>query len=164
MSASYEHCDPNMLRTRNTFSIRLARGTLLKTYGIAYLATGVVFLVLDAIWLTVVAQRFYRPLMGAMLLDGFKLVPAALFYIIYLAGIVVFAIAPALASDRWQTAAGYGAFLGLVAYATYDLTNHATLRNWPLTVTIADLCWGAFVTASAATAGFLVTRGVTQTP
>jgi uncharacterized membrane protein len=134
----------------------------LKTYGIAYIATGLVFLAIDAIWLTVAAQRLYRPLMGDMLVDGFRLAPAALFYLIYIAGIVVFAIAPALASERWTTATSYGAFLGFFAYATYDLTNQATLKNWPLAVTIADLCWGTFLTAVAATAGFLITRAFTS--
>ncbi|MBN8968060.1 MAG: DUF2177 family protein [Rhizobiales bacterium] len=130
----------------------------MKTYGIAYIATGLVFLAIDAIWLTVAAPRLYRPLMGDMLVDSFRLTPAALFYLIYIAGIVVFAIAPAFASEKWTTATSYGAFLGLFAYATYDLTNQATLKNWPLAVTIADLGWGTFLTAVAATAGFLITR------
>lgn len=134
----------------------------MKTYGIAYIATGLVFLAIDAIWLTMTAQRLYRPLMGDMLVEGFRLAPAALFYLIYIAGIVVFAIAPALASDRWMTATSLGAFLGLFAYATYDLTNQATLKNWPMIVTVADLCWGTFLTAVAATVGFLITRAFTS--
>jgi uncharacterized membrane protein len=134
----------------------------LKTYGIAYVATGLVFLAIDAIWLTVAAQRLYRPLMGDMLVDGFRLAPAVLFYLVYIAGIVVFAILPALASDRWTTATSFGAFLGLFAYATYDLTNQATLKNWPIMVTVADLCWGTFLTAVAATAGFFITRAFTS--
>ncbi|MBN9076135.1 MAG: hypothetical protein BGN87_11950 [Rhizobiales bacterium 65-79] len=133
----------------------------MKTYGIAYVATGVVFLAIDAIWLTLAAQRLYRPLMGDMLLESFRPVPAMLFYLIYIAGIVFFAVAPALASERWTTAALYGAFLGFFAYATYDLTNQATLRNWPAVVTVADLCWGTFLTASAATIGFLIVRAFT---
>lgn len=136
----------------------------MKTYGIAYVATGLAFLAIDAIWLTVAAQRFYRPLMGEMLLESFRLVPAVVFYLIYIAGIVAFAVAPAFASDRWTTATSYGAFLGLFAYATYDLTNQATLRNWPLTVTIADICWGIFLTAFAATLGFLITRSFATAP
>lgn len=132
----------------------------MKTYGIAYITTGLVFLAIDAIWLTVAAQRLYRPLMGDMLVDSFRLAPAALFYLLYIAGIVVFAITPAFASDRWATATSYGAFLGLFAYATYDLTNQATLKNWPVMVTVADVCWGTFLTAVAATAGFLITRAV----
>lgn len=133
----------------------------MKTYGIAYVATGVVFLAIDAIWLTLAAQRLYRPLMGDMLLESFRPVPAMLFYLIYIAGIVFFAVAPALASERWTTATLYGAFLGFFAYATYDLTNQATLRNWPAVVTVADLCWGTFLTASAATIGFLIVRAFT---
>lgn len=134
----------------------------MKTYGIAYIATAFVFLAIDAIWLTIAAQRLYRPLMGDMLVEGFRLAPAALFYLIYIAGIVVFAIVPALASDRWTTATSYGAFLGLFAYATYDLTNQATLKNWPVMVTVVDLCWGTFLTAVAATAGFLITRALSS--
>ena len=137
---------------------------LLKTYGIAYITTGLVFLAIDAIWLTVSAQRIYRPLMGDMLVDSFRVAPAALFYLIYIAGVVVFAILPAFASDRWKTATSHGAFLGLFAYATYDLTNQATLKSWPVIVTIADLCWGTFLTAVAATAGFLMTRALTSAP
>jgi uncharacterized membrane protein len=153
--------DPAIRPTRNILSLDSVKETALKTYGIAYVATGLVFLVIDAIWLTFAAQRLYRPLMGEMLLDSFRLVPAVLFYLTYVAGIVVFAIAPAIASERLTTATFYGAFLGFVAYATYDLTNQATLRNWPVAVTIADLCWGTFLTASAATIGFLITRAFT---
>lgn len=133
----------------------------MKTYGIAYLATGIVFLVLDAIWLSFAANKLYRPLMGEMLMDGFRLLPAALFYLIYIAGVVFFAVSPALSGNKWTVAMGYGALLGLFAYATYDLTNLATLRGWPVIVTIADMSWGTIVTAAAATAGFLITRALT---
>lgn len=130
----------------------------MKAYGIAYVATAVVFLGLDVIWLRLAAQRLYRPLMGDMLLARFSLAPAALFYVIYIAGIVLFAVSPAFATGRWTTSAFYGACLGFLAYATYDLTNQATLKNWPVAVTIADLCWGTFLTAAAAAAGYLVAR------
>lgn len=130
----------------------------MRTYAIAYVATGLAFLVIDAIWLTVASQRIYRPLMGDMLLERFRLLPALIFYLIYIAGIVVFAISPAMEGERWTTATSYGAFLGFFAYATYDLTNQATLRNWPFLVTVADLCWGTFVTAVTATIGFFITR------
>ncbi len=131
-------------------------------YAIAYLAAGAAFAVVDAVWLTTVGPRLYRPALDEVLAESFRLPAAIAFYLIYIAGIVVFAIAPALASDRWTTATSYGAFLGLFAYATYDLTNQATLKNWPLAVTIADLCWGTFLTAVAATAGFLITRAFTS--
>ncbi|QGW83625.1 DUF2177 family protein [Variovorax paradoxus] len=129
----------------------------IRQFAIAYAASAVVFLVLDGIWLTVMADRLYRPALGHLMLERFALAPAAAFYAIYLAGVVVFAVSPALASGRWLTSLGLGALLGLMAYATYDLTNQATLKDWSWTVTIADLCWGTFVTAvSAAVAAKVV--------
>lgn len=124
----------------------------------AAIATAISFLSLDAIWLSLAASRLYRPKLGTLLLDRFELAPAALFYLIYIAGILVFAVAPALGTGRWASAAMRGALLGLVAYATYDLTNQATLRGWSIAITIADLCWGTFVTGTAATVGFMVAR------
>jgi uncharacterized membrane protein len=125
---------------------------------IAYLATAATFLGLDAIWLGCAANRLYRPRLGDLLLDGFKPFPAIAFYILYVAGILIFAVAPALASGRWTTALARGAMLGLLAYATYDLTNQATLRGWSSVVTIADLCWGTVLTGTAATIGFMAAR------
>lgn len=127
----------------------------MKTVIIAYLATGLAFLVVDAIWLSTMADLLYRPLMGDKLEPTFKLAPAVIFYLIYVAGIVWFAVLPALAAGGLGKAALNGALLGLVCYATYDLTNQATLRDWPLAVTLADIPWGAFVTAVGASAGFL---------
>jgi len=135
-----------------------------KAYGIAYASTAVVFLGLDAVWLTLAAPRLYRPLIGVLLAERFELFPAALFYVSYILGIVVFAVSPAFGTGRWTTAASYGALLGFVAYATYDLTNQATLRNWPAAVTVVDLVWGTVVTAVAATAGYLLSRGFAQAP
>ncbi|HLL17496.1 MAG TPA: DUF2177 family protein [Rubrivivax sp.] len=129
----------------------------IKQIAVAYLATAVVFLALDAVWLTTMADRLYRPALGPLLLDKFAVAPAALFYLLYLAGIVVFAVAPGLESGRWGTSLKLGALLGLVAYATYDLTNQATLRDWPWRVTIADLCWGTFVTGVAAAVACWIT-------
>lgn len=128
-----------------------------KQIAIAYIATAVVFLALDAAWLSTMADRLYRPALGPLMADKFDLLPAVLFYPLYIIGIVVFAVLPGLASGRWTTALGYGALFGLIAYATYDLTNQATLRDWPWRVTIADLCWGTFVTAAAAAAGCRIT-------
>lgn len=115
--------------------------------------TAVVFLALDAIWLTTMADRLYRPALGHLMLDRFEPVPAVMFYVVYFVGVLAFAVVPGLESRRWTTALGFGALLGLVAYATYDLTNQATLRDWPWRVTAADLCWGTFVTAVAAATG-----------
>jgi uncharacterized membrane protein len=125
---------------------------------IAWFMTGIVFLGIDAVWLTLMSRLLYRPLLGDMLLQGFRPAPAIIFYVVYIAGAVFFAVMPALATGRWQTALINGAVLGFVAYATYDLTNQATLRSWPLPVTLADLAWGTILTGVAATAGFLLTR------
>lgn len=124
----------------------------IRQFAVAYAATAVIFLTLDAIWLGTMAERLYRPAIGHLMRERFAIGPAVLFYLIYVAGIVVFAIAPALAERRWQAALAMGALLGLLAYATYDLTNQATLKNWPWRVTLADLCWGGFVTAVSAAA------------
>jgi uncharacterized membrane protein len=128
-----------------------------RQHAIAYVATAVIFLALDAVWLSVMAERLYRPALGRMMLDKFDYAPAAIFYPLYVLGMVVFAVAPSLESGRWTTALYLGALFGLVAYATYDLTNQATLRDWPLRVTIADLCWGTFATAVASALGSRVT-------
>ncbi len=125
---------------------------------IAYIATGVAFLGIDAVWLSFAANRLYRPQIGGLMRDTFGVPPAALFYLVYIGGILFFAVAPALASGRWTAALLRGAVLGFVAYATYDLTNQATLKGWSSTVTIADLCWGTFLTGAAASVGFLVLR------
>lgn len=127
----------------------------MKALIIAYVATGVAFLIVDAIWLSTMADVLYRPLLGDKLEPQFKLAPAILFYLIYIAGIVYFAVQPALDNESLGKAALNGALLGLVAYATYDLTNHATLRDWPLALTVSDIPWGMFVTAVGASAGFL---------
>jgi len=117
----------------------------------AFLVAGIVMVTLDAVWLTMMAP-VYRRLIGDLLADGFRLAPAAMFYSLYATGVVVFAVAPALRDGGWLTAAAYGAFLGLVAYGTFDLTNQATLKTWPLELTIMDMASGALITASSAAA------------
>jgi uncharacterized membrane protein len=130
----------------------------MRTAAIAYGLTAVIFLALDAVWLRNAADLLYRPALGDLLLERFRPTPAGLFYLVYMAGIVKFAILPAFDTDRWTTALINGACLGFVAYATYDLTNQATLRVWSSWVTIADLCWGTFVTGAGAALGFAATR------
>ncbi|HVR53158.1 MAG TPA: DUF2177 family protein [Pseudorhodoferax sp.] len=121
---------------------------------IAYAVTALTFLLLDAVWLGAMAERLYRPAIGHLMAERFALAPAALFYGLYVAAIVFFAVAPALQARRPLWAAlGHGALLGLTAYATFDLTNQAVLKDWPWHVTLADLAWGSCVTAVAAAAG-----------
>ncbi|KPH81286.1 DUF2177 family protein [Bosea vaviloviae] len=132
----------------------------MKTVLTAYAATAIAFLAIDAVWLSTMANLLYRPLLGDMLSPSFALAPAVLFYVIYVGGIVFFAILPALEAQLFRKAVLNGAALGFVAYATYDLTNQATLRNWPAIVTIADLIWGTLLTATASAVGYAAARRV----
>jgi len=121
----------------------------------AYTAAAVTMLGMDAVWLSTSVDLLYRPLLGDILLPGFRLVPAIAFYLLYVAGIVIFAVGPALSTGRWSAATGKGAMFGFFCYATYDLTNQATLKTWPAIVTIIDMGWGTFLTACVATTGYL---------
>ncbi len=129
----------------------------MKTYISAYFFTLIAFLVIDFIWLSTMASRLYRPAIGDLLAENFRLAPAIIFYLIYAAGLTFLAVRPALISGQWTTALVYGAAVGFMAYATYDLTNQATLKSWSTTLTIADLLWGTFVSAAAAMIGYIVT-------
>lgn len=129
----------------------------MKTYLAAYFFTLIAFLVIDFIWLSTMASRLYRPAIGDMLAQNFRLAPAIVFYLIYAAGLTFLAVRPALLSGQWTTALLYGAVVGFMAYATYDLTNQATLKTWPTSLTIADLLWGTFVSAVSAAIGYVVT-------
>lgn len=124
------------------------------TYAIAWFGTALAFLIADAIWLTQVGPKLYRPLIGELLSDRLNVPAAVAFYLIYVSGITYFAVAPALQEGSLARALINGAILGLVAYATYDLTNQATLKIWDIRVTLADMVWGAFASALAASAGY----------
>lgn len=121
---------------------------------LAYAGTALTMAAMDAVWLTVVGPKVYRPALGDLLVEGFRLGPAVAFYILYVAGIVIFAVRPALASGRWAEAVLMGALFGFFCYATYDLTNMATLKVWPMYITLMDIAWGAVLTGTAALAGF----------
>ena len=125
---------------------------------IAYIATGVAFAMIDSIWLRSMYTRLYQPEIGEMLMRGMRWGPAVAFYVLYIAGMLIFAVNPALASGRWQTALVQGALLGFFCYMTYDLTNYATLKVWSLKVTVLDMIWGTFLTGSAAAVGAIVTN------
>lgn len=120
----------------------------------AYVASAVTFLALDALWLGVVAQKMYQREFGPLLLEKPNMAAAAIFYALYIFGVVFFAVKPALEAGSWTRALLYGAIFGLIAYATYDLTNLATLKGFPMKVVAPDLAWGAFVSAAAALAGY----------
>ena len=123
-----------------------------------FLVVAAAFAVIDAIWLKTM-NPFYRGQIGELLADRPNLGYAVVFYVIYIAGIVFFAVRPALDGGSWLSAVGYGAALGAFAYATYDLTNAATLKTWPLQLIVVDILWGAVLTALATLAGWLVFHG-----
>ena len=115
--------------------------------------------ILDAIWLTTMTARLYRREMPELLLATPMWPPAILFYLLYAVGVLVLVVLPALERDyALLRVAGTGALLGLVAYGTYDLTNHATLRGWSPVVTVVDLAWGTTLTAVVATVAVIIAR------
>lgn len=120
------------------------------TYLLAYVIALFLFGIADALWLTTMGASLYRATLGDILHPTVRLWPAIAFYLLFPVGIVVFAVAPGLRSGSPGEAALYGAILGLITYATYDLTNFATLRNWTLKITVIDLAYGAVVVAIVA--------------
>lgn len=127
-------------------------------YVAAYFITAVVFAAIDFVWLTLASERLYKPELGPLLAETPRLIPAVIFYGLYILGVTVFCVAPALKSGSLRHALILGGLFGLVAYATYDLTNQATLTLWSTRVTLFDLAWGTALTAVAATAGTAATR------
>ena len=127
-------------------------------YVAAYLGAGLTFAAIDFVWLTTMTNRLYKPVIGPIMADKPDMKAAVAFYLISIAGTVFLAIAPALKEGNWTRALINGAVLGFVAYATYDLTNQATLNVWSTRLTLIDLCWGTALTATCATAGYFAAR------
>ncbi len=122
----------------------------MQDFFIRLIVAGGIMGVIDALWLSVIANKFYKSQIGPLLLEKPNMTAAVLFYVIYVIGIVAFVVTPALEKGSWQHAVGYGALFGFVAYATYDLTNLATLKGWSTKLVIVDLLWGAVLTAAVA--------------
>jgi len=123
-----------------------------------YIITTVIFFAIDMVWLGFVAKDFYRKHIGTLLAENVNWAAAIVFYLLYIGGILFFAVQPALKSGSWQTALLNGALLGMLCYATYDLTNMATLKNWSFTVVWVDIIWGIVLTGSVSTLSFLAAR------
>jgi len=128
------------------------------TLALSWLAAIVVFLALDAVWLGLVAGSLYSSVLGGIMLDGFRIAPAILFYALQVTGIVVFVLPRVRQRGGLPAAAAFGAFYGLCTYGTYDLTNQAVLRVWTTRLTVIDMTWGAIVTAAASLAAAWVAR------
>ncbi len=121
-----------------------------------YILTFLVFLGIDSVWLTQIAPKFYQENIGHLLAEKPNLAAAGLFYLINIFGVIIFAVIPGLNKQSWPITFYYGALYGLVTYATYDLTNLATLKDWPLKVTVIDILWGITLSAAVATAGYFI--------
>ena len=116
----------------------------------AFIATVVAFLILDGIWLLVIARSFYRRHLGFLMAEQPNWTAAGIFYLLYAIGLTIFVVIPAVDAGSVLEGLWRGALFGLVAYATYDLTNQATLRSWPAIITVVDLTWGTVLSASVA--------------
>jgi len=127
-----------------------------------YLLTVPVFFGIDMLWLGVVAKGFYRDNLGHLLRPDVNWAAALIFYLLYIVGILIFATLPALERHSLRQAVVLGALFGFFAYATYDLTNLATLKDWPVKVVFVDILWGMVLTASVAAASFFIGRWIMQ--
>jgi uncharacterized membrane protein len=124
----------------------------IKLYAVAL----TVFFAIDMLWLGVVAKNFYRTQIGHLMKTDINWIAAIVFYLIFIVGLVVFVISPAIDKGSWTHALIFGALFGLVCYATYDLTNLALAKDWPLLVTIVDLAWGAVLASSVSVITYLI--------
>jgi len=121
-----------------------------------YAITLPIFFAIDLVWLALVAKNFYRQHIGHLLSADVNWPAAILFYLVFIGGIVFFAVKPALEGHSAVRALAYGAFFGFLSYATYDLTNQATMRDWPVIVTVVDLAWGSVLSGTVAFASYQV--------
>jgi uncharacterized membrane protein len=124
---------------------------MIKSYVVAFM----IFFAIDMLWLGLIAKNFYGAKLGHLMTPKVLWTPAFIFYMLFVAGILFFVVFPALQKGSWTYALGAGALFGLITYATYDLTNLATLKDWPLVVTLVDLVWGSVLSASTATLSYL---------
>lgn len=125
-------------------------------YVYLYLALVPVFFAIDFLWLGTIAQKFYQAQIGHLLASPFNIPAAVAFYLMFIVGIMIFAVLPGIEAGSWKTALLWGVLFGFFTYATYDLTNLATLRDWPFTVVVVDIAWGMILCGSVATAGYFI--------
>lgn len=127
---------------------------------ISFLLTTLVFFVVDMIWLGLIAKNIYKKYLGALLSDTVNWAAAIIFYLLFIVGIFIFVIYPSIEKQSPGKALILGAMFGLITYATYDLTNYATLKGFPLNVVIIDLIWGTVLTTVVSISGYYITRYV----
>jgi uncharacterized membrane protein len=127
---------------------------------ISYALTFVVFFIVDIAWLGFIAKDLYKKYLGSFLSDQVNWAAAVVFYLLFIVGIFIFAILPSVEKDSLRSAITLGALFGFFTYATYDLTNLATLKGWPLSIVFIDIVWGSVLTGIVSTAGFYITKYV----
>jgi uncharacterized membrane protein len=127
---------------------------------ISYFLTTVVFFAIDMVWLGFVAKNIYRKYLGTLLSDTVNWAAAIIFYLLFIVGIFIFVISPAIEKQSVVRAVILGAVFGLISYATYDLTNYATLKGFPLNIVFIDLAWGSVLTAVISLAGYYIVKFV----
>jgi len=132
---------------------------LIKTL-ILYFSTAAVFFAIDLVWLGLMNSRFYKIQLAGLMSDKVNWLPALLFYLLFIVGLLFLVVLPAVDQGSWLRAMLLGGLLGMVAYATYDLTNLATFKNWPVLVTIVDISWGATVSAIVATISYFIEKAL----
>ena len=132
----------------------------MKSILLSYLLTFIVFLMIDLLWLGFIAKNLYQKYLGEFLSDTVNWTAAFVFYFIYVAGISIFAIYPAVQKDSVFNALLMGALFGIFTYATYDLTNLATLKGWPLPIVFIDILWGAILSALVSLSGFYIVKWI----
>ena len=123
---------------------------------ILYLATFGVFFIIDLVWLLVMNSRFYKIQLSELMAEKVKWLPAILFYLLFIVGVLLLVVLPAVDHGTWTTALLLGGLLGMISYGTYDLTNLASIRNWPLKVSIVDIIWGSVLAALVSTISFFI--------
>lgn len=128
----------------------------LKLYAIAV----PIFFAMDMTWLGLIAKKLYREQIGTLLKTDVNWIAAVTFYLLFLSGLVFFVIEPAMHKHSWSDALFRGAFFGLVTYATYDLTNLAVAKDWPLLITVVDMAWGTVLAASVATLTYVIAQKI----
>ena len=125
-----------------------------------YLIALPVFFAFDMVWLVLVAKSFYAQQLGSLLKTDVNRTAAVVFYLLFILGLVLFVILPAVEARSWSHALWYGAMFGIITYATYDLTNLATLKDWPLLITVVDMSWGAVLAASVSTVTYFIAHSI----
>ena len=127
---------------------------------ILYFSTLAVFFIIDLVWLGLMNSRFYKPQLAGLMSDRVNWLPGMLFYVLFIVGLLLLVVIPAFNNESWVSAMLLGGLLGMIAYGTYDLTNLASIKNWPIAVTIVDIVWGTTLAATVATISYFIAGAI----